>query len=124
MCRPAQAVAWVTPSKNYQDHLVTGGEDGHVVIWTRVLDSKSDLHKVAVSAKNRERIWARVGENIWKKVKKGREALRLCTSSCSHRATLSCTVLDMSRFRGCLDVGRYIATSVGRTTVSFQTRTP
>eukprot|EP00904_Undaria_pinnatifida_P012970 jgi/Undpi1/8803/HiC_scaffold_25.g11265.m1 len=45
--KPAQAVAWVTPSKNNQDHLVTGGEDGHVVIWTRVLDAKSDLHKVA-----------------------------------------------------------------------------
>lgn len=41
-------MAWVTPSKNNQDHLVTGGEDGHVVIWTRVLDAKSDLHKVAV----------------------------------------------------------------------------
>ncbi|CAM9686534.1 unnamed protein product, partial [Hapterophycus canaliculatus] len=46
--RPAQAVAWVTPSTNNQDHLVTGGEDGHVVIWTRVLDAKSDLHKVAI----------------------------------------------------------------------------
>ncbi|CBN75340.1 hypothetical protein Esi_0078_0083 [Ectocarpus siliculosus] len=45
--KPAQAVAWVTPSKNNQDHLVTGGEDGHVVIWTRVLDAESDLHKVA-----------------------------------------------------------------------------
>ncbi|CAN0258792.1 unnamed protein product [Ectocarpus sp. 12 AP-2014] len=46
--KPAQAVAWVTPSKNNQDHLVTGGEDGHVVIWTRVLDAESDLHKVAI----------------------------------------------------------------------------
>eukprot|EP00903_Cladosiphon_okamuranus_P013843 g12882.t1 len=46
--KPASAVAWVTPSKNNQDHLVTGGEDGHVVIWTRVLDAKSDLHKVAI----------------------------------------------------------------------------
>lgn len=46
--KPAQAVAWVKPSKNNQDHLVTGGDDGAVVIWTRVLDPKSDLHKVAV----------------------------------------------------------------------------
>lgn len=41
-------MAWVKPSKNNQDHLVTGGDDGAVVIWTRVLDPKSDLHKVAV----------------------------------------------------------------------------